>query len=679
MESRRYLHLRNRLPHSANSNHRRRLEAVPYRNRSRPLGSSPFGTPLDSVFSVKNTGSQPLVISSIQLPQGFSLVTPLNPIPAGATANLTIRLNGNTGGNFGGLVTINSNVPDQPVLKFTIDATITTPLTLSLPTPSVSENLPGGTLFGQLSTTGPNSGSTYLYTLVSGKGATDNASFRVDAQGHLKTAAKFDYEARSKYSIRVRTTESTGIVLEQVFTITILNANEAPLLNPTGNPSLIILTEDTIANNGTAIKDIIASTLLGNAYITDPDTAAPEGLALYSAPNSGGNWQYTLNGGTNWTTITGLSPAHALLLAADPAGNTRLRFVPLANFNGTRQVYFRAWDQSAGTNGGYADVTANGGSTPLSLKADSATITITPVNDAPLLFNTFNPVVPTVNKSAFNNPGFKLSTLIASVAPNDYITDVDGGPEGIAVYQVQDIGGHWEYSLNNCTNWISIGAVAPSSALLLKSDASTFLRFVPDGSSTGDRKLYFRAWDQSSGTAGTKVDASIFGTTTPFSIGADSVTVTVNTVNDAPVLNPSGNPTLPTISASNTNPAGISILDLIASAGANYITDIEFTDPKGIALYAAPSSGGTWQYSLDCGANWTNVGSVDQSHSLLLRAVASTMIRFKPLPTFSGSRQISFAAWDQSSGVEGNKIDTNTRGGTTAFSSARDTAAITVT
>ncbi|MFO1020508.1 MAG: hypothetical protein U0903_07405 [Planctomycetales bacterium] len=73
------------------------------------------------------------------------------------------------------------------------------------------------------------------------------------------------------------------------------------------------------------------------------------------------------------------------------------------------------------------------------------------------------------------------------------------------------------------------------------------------------------------------------------------------------------------------------------------------------------------------------MGAVDQSNSLLLRAVASTLIRFKPLSTFVGVRSMSFAAWDQSTGTEGTKVDTNTRGGTTAFSLARDTASITVT
>ncbi|MFO1022806.1 MAG: hypothetical protein U0903_19240 [Planctomycetales bacterium] len=204
--------------------------------------------------------------------------------------------------------------------------------------------------------------------------------------------------------------------------------------------------------------------------------------------------------------------------------------------------------------------------------------------------------------------------------------------------------------------------------------------------STGDQKIFFRAWDRTNAvTAGTKADSSVRGGTTAYSVAADSAILTVNTQNDAPVLNSAGTPTLPTISNTNSNPAGISILDLIASGGPNYITDLETSNPQGIAIYGAPSSGGTWQYSLDNGANWINVGTVNADiglgGSLLLKAVATTKIRFKPLSTFTGTRSISFAAWDQTTGTEGTKVDTQdvNRGGSTAFSVARDTAAVIVT
>ena len=45
-------------------------------------------------------------------------------------------------------------------------------------------------------------GDTFTYSLVSGTGSTDNASFTISGN-QLLTAASFDFEAKNSYSIRV--------------------------------------------------------------------------------------------------------------------------------------------------------------------------------------------------------------------------------------------------------------------------------------------------------------------------------------------------------------------------------------------------------------------------------------------------------------------------------------------
>ncbi|MFO1022820.1 MAG: Ig-like domain-containing protein [Planctomycetales bacterium] len=461
--------------------------------------------------------------------------------------------------------------------------------------------------------------------------------------------------------------------------ITINSVNDAPVIQTAGNPVLHSIPEDAFSNSGTSVSDLIAS-VASLDYVKDVDAGAAEGLAIYSAANSGGTWQFTMDNGLTWGNIGSVSATNARLLAAD-GNNTRIRFVPLTNFNGSRKIYFRAWDQTSGSNGGTADITLNGGTSAFSSNADSATITVTPVNDAPLLFNAKTPTLGTMNRSAVNHPGIRIADLISSAGAG-YITDqYDASPlQGIAIYQTQEIKGYWQFSLNG-TTWTNVGSVNDAAALHLAADANTRIRFVPtDLSATGDRKIFFRAWDRTNGiTNGAKADSTVRGGTTAYSVGADSAILTVNTVNDAPVLNSAGTPVFPTIAHNELNPAGLSIPDLLTSGGANYVTDLDSTDPRGIAIYGAPNSGGTWEYSLDSGTNWTPVGIVDQSHSLLLKALATTRIRFRPLATFTGTRQISFAAWDQATGAEGTKVDTNTRGGNTAFSVNRDTAAIVVT
>src|SRR5206468_171920 len=113
------------------------------------------------------------------------------------------------------------------------------PTDLAVSPSSVQENQPIGTTVGTFSTTDPNAGNTFTYTLVSGTGSADNGSFTING-GVLKTAAVFDYETRSSYSIRVRTTDQGGLTFEKALTITILDVNEnsAPATTtPTFSPA----------------------------------------------------------------------------------------------------------------------------------------------------------------------------------------------------------------------------------------------------------------------------------------------------------------------------------------------------------------------------------------------------------------------------------------------------------
>jgi VCBS repeat-containing protein len=104
------------------------------------------------------------------------------------------------------------------------------PTDIGLSNTSIAENQPVGTIIGTFSTTDPDSWDTHTYTLVSGTGADDNASFTIDAAGNLKTAAMFDFETKSSYSIRVRSTDAGGLWTEKVFNISVTNVNEAPTL-----------------------------------------------------------------------------------------------------------------------------------------------------------------------------------------------------------------------------------------------------------------------------------------------------------------------------------------------------------------------------------------------------------------------------------------------------------------
>ena len=92
---------------------------------------------------------------------------------------------------------------------------------------SVQEHQPAGTTVGTFSTTDPDAGNTFTYSLVSGTGSADNGSFTI-AGNVLKTNAVFDYQTKNSYSIRVRTTDQGGLSFEKSFTITVISVNRAP-------------------------------------------------------------------------------------------------------------------------------------------------------------------------------------------------------------------------------------------------------------------------------------------------------------------------------------------------------------------------------------------------------------------------------------------------------------------
>jgi hypothetical protein len=157
-----------------------------------------------------------------------------------------------------------------------------------------------------------------------------------------------------------------------------------------------------------------------------------------------------------------------------------------------------------------------------------------------------------------------------------------------------------------------------------------------------------------------------------------SIAISLNDVNDAPVLDNSGAMALQAISMGQTNNSGTRIADLLASAGGNRISDEDAGAVQGIAIIGADTSHGNWQYSLDNGATWLALGSVSNGSARLLSANAR--IRFQPGLLYTGTiaNAITFRAWDQTSGVNGGLASTSVNGDSTAFSTATETASIQV-
>ena len=101
------------------------------------------------------------------------------------------------------------------------------PTNMALSASAVNENVAANTAIGTLSSTDEDASNTFTYTLVSGTGSTDNAAFNISGN-NLRITASPDFEVKSSYSVRVRTSDQGGLSFEKAFTVTVVDLNEAP-------------------------------------------------------------------------------------------------------------------------------------------------------------------------------------------------------------------------------------------------------------------------------------------------------------------------------------------------------------------------------------------------------------------------------------------------------------------
>ncbi|MDA8746384.1 Ig-like domain-containing protein, partial [Rubripirellula amarantea] len=456
---------------------------------------------------------------------------------------------------------------------------------------------------------------------------------------------------------------STGTVTGNVTAV-----NDAPVLDNSGDLTLTTITEDDVDNGGLTVAQILASD--GGSPISDVDSGSVDGIAITARNNGPGIWQYSTDGGTNWSNVGTVSDSSALLLRSTDL----VRFEPNGENGTTKDFTFRAWDGTSGTAGNKVDASTNGGTTAFSTDTETASIVVTSVNDA-----------PTINDgSVFNFAGTNedtnsSSSTAADILASSSLNDVDfSSQSGLAITSLTG-NGTWQYSTDGLT-WTSFGAVSASNALLLSS--TTQIRFAPDTENGETATFSYRAWDQSSGTASTNGstshgDTSTNGGVTAYSSQTASAQITVTDVNDAPFYNTAGDTEFTTITEDDLNNAGETVADLIASAGGNRITDVDDGAVEGIAIRSAQAGNGTWQYSLNGGTSWLDVGTVTNSSALLLRD--TDMLRFQPNGETGTTAHLSVRAWDQTTGTAGTKVNTSVGGGSSAFGTTPETMYITVT
>lgn len=145
----------------------------------------------------------------------------------------------------------------------------------------IEENLSPDVLIGTFTTEDPDTGDNHTYSLIEISGSDAHESFYlVDDQ--LFAALSFNYEEKSSYTVRIRSTDIEGLYLEKDFIISIIDMPDAP--------TDIYLYPDYIEENQPI------GTLVGELTAEDEDAGESHVFTFISGPGSADNGDFSIVG-----------------------------------------------------------------------------------------------------------------------------------------------------------------------------------------------------------------------------------------------------------------------------------------------------------------------------------------------------------------------------------------------
>ena len=136
----------------------------------------------------------------------------------------SIYIAGHTWGDFDEQT--NSGTRDVFISKFGLNDS---PVGLASSTSTFDEGIAGGSVVATLRTSDVDAGETFTYALVNGEGGADNSAFAIDGD-QLKIVDSVDFENKSSYSIRVQAKDSGGLTFQKVFTFSVNDLEEVPVI-----------------------------------------------------------------------------------------------------------------------------------------------------------------------------------------------------------------------------------------------------------------------------------------------------------------------------------------------------------------------------------------------------------------------------------------------------------------
>ncbi|MEG3980264.1 FG-GAP-like repeat-containing protein [Microcoleus sp. T3B2] len=128
------------------------------------------------------------------------------------------------------------------------------PTNLSLSPSSINENVAANSAVGTFTSTDPDTGNTFTYSLVTGTGDTNNSAFSI-VSNQLQINASPDFETKPTFNIRLRTTDQGGLTYDKPLVVNINDIDE--FVYGTPNNDILNGTASADQVNGGAGSDII--------------------------------------------------------------------------------------------------------------------------------------------------------------------------------------------------------------------------------------------------------------------------------------------------------------------------------------------------------------------------------------------------------------------------------------
>jgi uncharacterized protein (TIGR02145 family) len=149
------------------------------------------------------------------------------------------------------------------------------PTNITLSNASLLENQPIGTFIGRFTADDEDGADMHTYSLISGTGDDDNASFEIVGDS-LVSKEIFDFETKSSYSVLVQTDDGNDGTYSEAFIITVTDVNEGANTSPTA----IQLSNANITENEPT------GTLVGRFTTSDADAGDTHAYSVESGGSS---------------------------------------------------------------------------------------------------------------------------------------------------------------------------------------------------------------------------------------------------------------------------------------------------------------------------------------------------------------------------------------------------------